>query len=43
MGKGLYAQLLADRLEQGDCVFAVPRYIQQAICWACAIAEEESE
>ncbi len=43
MGKGLYAQLLADKLEQGDCVFAVPRYIQQAICWACAIAEEGSE
>ena len=43
MGKGLYAQLLADKLEQDDCVFAVPRYIQQAICWACAIAEEGSE
>lgn len=40
MGKGLYAQLLADKLEQGDCVFAVPYYIQQAIFWACAITEE---
>jgi putative ATP-dependent endonuclease of OLD family len=43
MGKGLYAQLLADKLEQDDCLFAVPRYIQQAIWWACAIAEEGSE
>ncbi|KKX62374.1 ATP-dependent nuclease [Pseudomonas putida] len=40
MGKGLYAQLLADKLEQGDCAFVVPHYIKQAICWACGIAEE---
>jgi len=39
MGKGLYAQLLADKLEQGDCAFAVPQYIKQAICWACGIAD----
>lgn len=40
MGKGLYAQLLADKLEQGDSAFAVPHYIQQAIFWACAIVVE---
>ncbi|WP_237882186.1 ATP-dependent nuclease [Pseudomonas sp. PGPR40] len=40
MGKGLYAQLMADKLEQNDCAFAVPHYIKQAILWACGIAEK---
>jgi len=37
MGKGLYAQLLADNLAQNLEGFVVPEYIREAIHWACDI------
>ncbi|MCQ2996549.1 AAA family ATPase [Pseudomonas syringae] len=40
MGKGLYAQLLADKLALGDDVFVVSEYIKSAIFWACGLADE---
>ena len=35
IGKGLYAQTLADDLALDATRFSVPRYIQDAIIWAC--------
>jgi predicted ATP-dependent endonuclease of OLD family len=35
IGKGLFAQLLADELASGKVVLTTPRYIEDAIHWAC--------
>ncbi len=35
VGKGLFAQALADKLSGTRVDFAVPRYIQSAVVWAC--------
>lgn len=35
IGKGLFAQLLADELAAGKATLAVPQYIQDAVHWAC--------
>lgn len=37
MGKGLFAQLLADELAMSKTVLTVPKYIQDAVHWACRI------
>lgn len=38
IGKGYYAQRLADALEQAsDCKFAVPSYIRDAVLWAVGV------
>ena len=34
IGKGLFAQALADKLQEGS-TFKVPTYINDAIIWAC--------
>jgi predicted ATP-dependent endonuclease of OLD family len=34
MGKGLFSQLLADRIKSGTSI-VVPKYIRKAIIWAC--------
>lgn len=44
MGKGLYAQILADHLATdlvGD--FLVPDYIRDAVLWACELTVEQNE
>lgn len=38
IGKGLFAQLLADEIASGKFVLAVPKYIQDAVHWACKTA-----
>jgi len=35
IGKGLFAQLLADEIASGKFVLAVPEYIRDAVHWAC--------
>lgn len=40
MGKGLYAQFLADALREDLGDFVVPEYICEAILWACNIQPE---
>ncbi|CQJ15290.1 MULTISPECIES: ATP-dependent nuclease [Yersinia] len=40
MGKGLYAQVLADALVEHLEDFVVPEYIREAILWACNIPQE---
>lgn len=39
IGKGLYAQVLADEIAQTSSGFAVPQYIRDAILWACRLDE----
>ncbi|HIH36383.1 MAG TPA: AAA family ATPase [Methanocellales archaeon] len=41
MGKGLFSQLLADRIKSGTSI-VVPQYISQAIIWACGGNPDES-
>lgn len=40
IGKGLYAQVLADELAANTGEFSVPKYIQDAILWACGLEEQ---
>lgn len=40
IGKGLYAQVLADELARDATGFSVPQYIQDAIFWACGLDEQ---
>jgi putative ATP-dependent endonuclease of OLD family len=40
MGKGLFAQLLADKISLEGDKFIVPDYIRQAILWSCGITDE---
>jgi len=40
IGKGLYAQVLADELAGDATGFSVPQYIQDAIFWACGLDEQ---
>jgi hypothetical protein len=35
IGKGLFAQLLADDIASSKLVLTVPQYIQDAVHWAC--------
>lgn len=39
IGKGLYAQVLADELSRDATNFRVPQYIQDAILWACGLSK----
>lgn len=41
MGKGLYAQLLADELSKKTIELEVPKYIVDAIHWACSIETKD--
>ena len=40
IGKGLYAQVLADELVRDAIGFKVPKYIRDAILWACGLDEQ---
>jgi predicted ATP-dependent endonuclease of OLD family len=35
IGKGLFAQVLADKLQNCEDGFAIPQYIKKAVIWAC--------
>lgn len=35
IGKGLFAQLLADELKEGKISLTIPNYLKQAVLWAC--------
>ncbi|WP_111811608.1 ATP-dependent nuclease [Acinetobacter soli] len=42
IGKGYFAQVLADRISSGVAQLTVPEYIREAILWACSL-ENSSE
>ncbi|WP_316901002.1 AAA family ATPase [Pseudodesulfovibrio indicus] len=35
VGKGLFAQILADRIRNAECKIVIPEYIRKAVIWAC--------
>lgn len=37
VGKGMFAQILTDRIEKKHLAFSVPIYIKDAILWACSL------
>ena len=39
IGKGLYAQVLADEIARKTIDVSVPKYIREAILWACGLNE----
>lgn len=43
IGKGLYAQMLAEELARDATGFSVPQYIQDAIFWACSLEEQTTD
>lgn len=43
IGKGLYAQVLAEELALDAKGFTVPKYIQDAILWACGLYEQMAD
>lgn len=42
VGKGLFAQVLADRIRTGECDIIIPEYIREAVVWACGGDPDES-
>jgi hypothetical protein len=43
IGKGVYAQAFADKLERLEGEFVVPDYILQAVLWACGLPERAEQ
>jgi putative ATP-dependent endonuclease of OLD family len=43
VGKGVFAQVLTDKIANGDCLIKIPEYIQKAIFWASSIECEAVE
>lgn len=43
IGKGVYAQAFADKLETLEGEFVVPDYIRQAVLWACGLQERAEQ
>ncbi|MCS6211655.1 MULTISPECIES: ATP-dependent nuclease [Shewanella] len=39
VGKGIFAQILADQITKGNHPINVPEYIKQAILWACSLEQ----
>jgi len=35
IGKGIFAQTLADKLQGSETGFTIPKYIKKAVIWAC--------
>lgn len=43
VGKGYFAQVLADRMSSGAIELVVPQYIENAILWACSLEKSSVE
>jgi len=43
IGKGYFAQILADKISLGGIELKVPQYIEDAILWACSLEKSSSE
>ncbi len=43
IGKGLFAQVLTNRIQLNEYDFSVPEYIKKAIMWASSVDFEEEE
>jgi len=43
IGKGYFAQVLADKISSGTVELVVPKYIEDAILWACSLENSSIE
>lgn len=43
IGKGYFAQILADKISLGDIELKVPQYLEDAILWACSLDKSSIE
>lgn len=43
IGKGIFAQVLGDKIEKEEIQFSVPEYIKCAVLWACSLESKESD
>lgn len=41
IGKGFFAQVLADKLEKNELSLSIPEYIKKAILWGCSLEEKK--
>ena len=41
IGKGIFAQVLSDKINRGDLSLSVPDYIKRAVLWACSLDVED--
>lgn len=41
VGKGIFAQILSDKINRGDLILTVPEYIKKAVLWACSLELED--
>ncbi len=43
VGKGLFAQVFTDKIEKEKLSISVPKYIEDAILWACSLEKTEEQ
>lgn len=43
IGKGIFAQVFADKIVKEKLQISVPRYVEQAILWACSLEQEAAD
>jgi len=41
VGKGMFAQVMTDKIENKEIAFSVPSYIKDAVLWACSLDKIE--
>ena len=41
IGKGVFAQILSDKINRGDLSLSVPDYIKRSVLWACSLEIED--
>ncbi|OBU32269.1 ATP-dependent nuclease [Photobacterium kishitanii] len=41
IGKGIFSQVLADKIVKEDLMISIPEYIKKAILWACSVEDTE--
>ena len=41
VGKGMFAQVITDKIENKAIAFSVPSYIKDAVLWACSLDKIE--
>lgn len=41
IGKGIFAQILSDKINRGDLSLSVPDYIKRSVLWACSLEIED--
>ncbi|WP_415644385.1 hypothetical protein [Shewanella algae] len=41
IGKGIFAQILSDKINRGELSLSVPDYIKRSVLWACSFEIED--